>query len=150
MRLNLRASRTRGSALVLAGTLVFGLTAAGSAAAATAPAAPAATSAAATAHAALSPAGVGTVCQSALPSQADDTLNLIAQGGPFPFTKDGEVFHNYEGILPSEPNGYYHSYTVITPGSSTRGARRIVTADDGTDYYTANHYASFAAIDASC
>ncbi|AEW93256.1 putative guanyl-specific ribonuclease [Streptantibioticus cattleyicolor NRRL 8057 = DSM 46488] len=96
------------------------------------------------------PASVGSVCQSALPSQADDTLDLIAQGGPFPYAKDGEVFYNNEDVLPSEPTGYYHAYTVKTPGVSTRGARRIVTADDGTDYYTADHYSTFQVIDFSC
>ncbi len=141
MRITLRALRSRGSALLLAGTLVLGpAVAAGSAQAAPAPAA----------AGVVSPAAIGTVCQSALPSQADDTLNLIAQGGPFPYSQDGEVFYNNEGILPSEPSGYYHSYTVITPGSSTRGARRIVTADSGTDYYTADHYASFSRIDFGC
>lgn len=144
MRITLRALRSRGSALLLAGALVLGpAVAAGSAGSAQAATGPAAA-------VTLSPAAIGTVCQSALPSQADDTLNLIAQGGPFPYSQDGEVFYNNEGILPSEPTGYYHAYTVVTPGSSTRGARRIVTADSGTDYYTADHYASFDQIDFGC
>ncbi|MET9347197.1 ribonuclease domain-containing protein [Streptomyces termitum] len=100
---------------------------------------------------AASAASYGEICYSALPSQAYDTLRLIAAGGPFPYSQDGSVFQNREGVLPSRTLGYYHEYTVRTPGSSTRGARRIVT---GTayreDYYTADHYATFDLIDRSC
>ncbi|WP_042381361.1 ribonuclease domain-containing protein [Streptacidiphilus melanogenes] len=93
----------------------------------------------------------GTVCQSALPQEADDTLDLIAQGGPFPYSQDGTIFSNNEGVLPSEPYGYYHEYTVVTPGAPTRGARRIVEDQpDQIDYYTDDHYASFEQIDFSC
>ncbi|MBQ0998686.1 MULTISPECIES: ribonuclease domain-containing protein [Streptomyces] len=96
-------------------------------------------------------AAVGSICQSALPSQAHDTLDLIEQGGPFPFEQDGTVFQNREAILPSQSTGYYHEYTVITPGSDTRGARRIVTGEEPQeDYYTADHYASFDLIDYGC
>ncbi|MFD9790555.1 ribonuclease domain-containing protein [Streptomyces sp. NPDC059070] len=93
----------------------------------------------------------GTICHSALPPQADDTLNLIARGGPFPYAQDGVVFQNREHVLPSEPNGYYHEYTVKTPGSPTRGARRIVTGQQADeDYYTGDHYATFDLIDFGC
>ena len=96
-------------------------------------------------------AAVGSICQSALPSQAHDTLDLIEQGGPFPFEQDGTVFQNREAILPSQSTGYYHEYTVITPGSDTRGARRVVTGEEPQeDYYTADHYASFDLIDYDC
>ncbi|MGW0144253.1 ribonuclease domain-containing protein [Streptomyces sp. NPDC004822] len=96
-------------------------------------------------------AAVGSICQSALPSQAHDTLDLIEQGGPFPFEQDGTVFQNREGVLPSRSTGYYHEYTVITPGSDTRGARRIVTGEKSQeDYYTADHYATFDLIDYGC
>ena len=64
--------------------------------------------------------------------------------------QDGEVFQNREGVLPQEPQGYYHEYTVKTPGSSDRGARRIVTAESGTDYYTSDHYVTFDSIDFGC
>src|SRR5581483_11810348 len=76
---------------------------------------------------------LSTSCLSTLPSQVDDTLTLVADGGPFPYSKDGEVYYNDNGDLPSESTGYYHSYPVKTPGVSTRGARRVVTGDDGTD-----------------
>ncbi|EGX58010.1 putative guanyl-specific ribonuclease [Streptomyces zinciresistens K42] len=96
-------------------------------------------------------AAVGSVCQSALPAQANDTLRLIEQGGPYPFTQDGTVFQNRERILPSRSAGYYREYTVITPGSATRGARRIVTGQEQQeDYYTADHYATFDLIDYGC
>ncbi|MFD4629022.1 ribonuclease [Streptomyces sp. NPDC058284] len=94
---------------------------------------------------------VGKVCYSALPSQAHDTLDLIKAGGPYPYPQDGTVFQNREGVLPKQSSGYYHEYTVVTPGSGDRGARRIVTGDRSQeDYYTADHYASFALVDRGC
>jgi ribonuclease T1 len=96
-------------------------------------------------------AAVGSICYSGLPSQAYDTLELIEQGGPYPYSQDGSVFQNREGILPSQSTGYYHEYTVKTPGSSTRGARRIVTGEEyQEDYYTSDHYASFKLINYGC
>ncbi|MCZ0986050.1 ribonuclease domain-containing protein [Streptomyces diastatochromogenes] len=96
-------------------------------------------------------ASVGSICYSALPSQAYDTLDLIDQGGPFPYSQDGTVFSNREGVLPKQSSGYYHEYTVKTPGSSTRGARRIVTGEETQeDYYTSDHYATFDLIDFGC
>lgn len=99
------------------------------------------------AHAAVS----GSVCLSALPSQAHTTLDLIASGGPFPYSQDGVVFQNRERVLPAQSTGYYHEYTVVTPGSPTRGARRVVTGKQyHEDYYTADHYATFRKIDFGC
>ncbi|MEU0970950.1 ribonuclease [Streptomyces sp. NPDC005917] len=96
-------------------------------------------------------AAVGSICYSNLPSQAYDTLDLIASGGPFPYSQDGAVFRNQEGVLPSQSSGYYHEYTVKTPGSSTRGARRIVTGKQSQeDYYTSDHYATFDLINFGC
>ncbi|MFH9606964.1 ribonuclease domain-containing protein [Streptomyces sp. NPDC017448] len=96
-------------------------------------------------------AAVGSICYSALPPQAHDTLDLIERGGPFPYEQDGTVFQNREGLLPDRSTGYYHEYTVITPGSETRGARRIVTGEQNEeDYYTADHYASFDLVDHGC
>jgi ribonuclease T1 len=78
-----------------------------------------------------------------LPAEGIDTLELIASDGPFPYDKDGSTFSNREGILPQQPNGFYAEYTVITPGSDDRGARRIVGGDDGSRFYTSDHYSSF-------
>jgi ribonuclease T1 len=104
-----------------------------------------------TTTAAAAPTAVGSICYSDLPSQAHDTLELIDRGGPFPFERDGTVFQNREGILPSRSSGYYLEYTVITPGSDDRGARRIVTGEEyQEDYYTADHYASFDLVDHGC
>jgi ribonuclease T1 len=100
--------------------------------------------------AALAPAapvsGLDTVAVAELPEQAVDTLRLIESGGPFPYSKDGSTFGNREGILPDERSGYYREYTVETPGSDDRGARRIVTGSDGERYYTDDHYDSFREI----
>ncbi|MDN5760830.1 MAG: ribonuclease [Microlunatus sp.] len=82
-----------------------------------------------------------------LPREAQRTVALIEAGGPFPYGKDGSTFNNFEGVLPTEPRGYYREYTVPTPGEQTRGARRIVTGDRDRDlFYTADHYDTFARI----
>ncbi|HEX6886883.1 MAG TPA: ribonuclease domain-containing protein [Candidatus Nanopelagicales bacterium] len=78
-----------------------------------------------------------------LPPEGIQTLELIEAGGPFPYSKDGATFGNREGILPDQPTGFYAEYTVETPGSDDRGARRIVGGDDGSRFYTDDHYASF-------
>ncbi len=83
---------------------------------------------------------------SALPTQGQQTYRLIENGGPFPYSRDGVVFQNRERILPSRSQGTYHEYTVKTPGSSDRGARRIICALFPECYYTADHYASFQRI----
>lgn len=69
---------------------------------------------------------VSTILVAELPLEARDTLQLIKHDGPFPYARDGIVFSNYEHILPQQSRGYYHEYTVKTPGIRHRGARRIV------------------------
>ena len=84
-----------------------------------------------------------------LPTEALDTLRLIARGGPFPHRQDGTVFQNRERLLPNRPHGYYREFTVRTPGARNRGARRIVTGGDPAEvfYYTEDHYRSFREIE---
>ncbi|HEU5355485.1 MAG TPA: ribonuclease domain-containing protein [Actinocrinis sp.] len=89
------------------------------------------------------PAGLAVLTVSQLPSQAIETLRLVAAGGPYPYTEDDTVYGNYSGALPRERYGYYHEFTVVTPGSATRGARRVVTGSAGEDYYTPDHYVTF-------
>jgi ribonuclease T1 len=79
----------------------------------------------------------------ALPAEAQHTIQLIQRGGPFPFQRDGVAFGNYERRLPLQPRGYYREFTVPTPGTTNRGARRIIAGHDGEYYYTADHYRSF-------
>ncbi|WP_390623909.1 ribonuclease [Fodinicola feengrottensis] len=92
-----------------------------------------------------------TVGLSSLPSQATDTVRLVQKGGPFPYPQDGVVFDNREGLLPAQTSGYYHEYTVKTPGAPTRGTRRIITGGGSTNpahwYYTGDHYKSFSQVD---
>ncbi|MEV7888232.1 ribonuclease domain-containing protein [Streptomyces sp. NPDC002817] len=90
--------------------------------------------------------GMATVQEPRLPAQARETLDLIDVGGPFPYEKDGSVFGNFERRLPAHKRGYYHEYTVPTPGSRDRGARRIVTGRGDEIYYTDDHYDSFRAV----
>jgi ribonuclease T1 len=92
------------------------------------------------------PTVLPTVQLTQLPPEAARTVTLIRHGGPFPYDRDGVVFFNYEGLLPAEPSGYYHEYTVPTPGAEDRGARRIITGGDGTLYWTDDHYATFERI----
>ena len=87
---------------------------------------------------------------SALPPEAATTVHLIQDGGPFPYPgNDGVVFHNFEHTLPPEPDGYYHEYTVPTPGSPDRGTRRIITGAHGEYWYTGDHYETFVRVDVS-
>lgn len=89
-----------------------------------------------------------------LPPEARETLQLIQQGGPFPYRRDGTVFRNFERRLPLRERGYYREYTVPTPGLTHRGARRIVAGagpqgdvrSSGEYYYTDDHYRSFKRI----
>jgi len=81
-----------------------------------------------------------------LPSEARDALRLIKQHGPFPFPRDGVVFSNYEHRLPQQPRGYYHEFTVKTPGARNRGARRIVCGPLPECYYSGDHYQTFQRI----
>ncbi|MEV0191385.1 ribonuclease domain-containing protein [Kitasatospora purpeofusca] len=115
---------------------------------ATSPATPPAT-AAGTGWVPTDPA-LADVCRTRLPDQARDTLGLIAKGGPYPYRSDGIVFENRESRLPRKTSGYYHEFTVVTPGSGDRGARRVVTGDSGEQYWTADHYATFQEIDSRC
>lgn len=84
---------------------------------------------------------------SQLPPEAKETVDLIKKGGPYPYPEDGTVFQNREGILPDCQEGYYHEYTVKTPGSDDRGARRFVTGSEGEYFYTEDHYESFKIVD---
>jgi ribonuclease T1 len=85
-----------------------------------------------------------------LPREARLTLAHIRDNGPFAYERDGVSFGNREGLLPRRPRGYYHEYTVKTPGSRGRGARRIVCGGEKTSlaecYYSDDHYQSFKSI----
>ena len=91
-----------------------------------------------------------TITKAQLPGEAAETLRLIKAGGPFPFGEDGVLFRNSAGLLPQHPRGYYHAYTVRTPGSADRGQRRIVCGElrkqTSDCYYTEDYYASFKRI----
>ena len=90
--------------------------------------------------------GLPVVAVGELPAEARDTLRAIKQGGPFAFKRDGAVFNNFEQILPKRQRGYYHEYTVMTPGENNRGVRRIISGETSEYYYTADHYQTFKRI----
>lgn len=52
----------------------------------------------------------------------------------------GDKFGNREGVL---PDGTYHECDIDTIGQNSRGAKRLVYADDGRIYYTEDHYETF-------
>lgn len=87
--------------------------------------------------------GLPTAALTDLPREAQQTYDLIVRGGPYPYSKDGAVFGNREGLLPQQDYGWYREYTVQTPGSGDRGARRFVVGEDDTAFYTDDHYESF-------
>jgi ribonuclease T1 len=94
--------------------------------------------------------GLVTVTVAELPRQGQEVYERIRGGGAFTHDKDGTVFGNRERQLPIEKRGYYREYTVATPGSRDRGARRIVCGGPPRTphacYYSADHYASFRKI----
>ena len=104
----------------------------------------------------VSPAGARTsgvipdVALNDLPPEAREVDALIRKGGPFRYDRDGIVFGNREKMLPPEPRGYYHEYTVHTPGVSSRGGRRIICGGPPRQpdacWYTSDHYRSFRRI----
>lgn len=89
---------------------------------------------------------IADVSVKALPPEAREVLNLIEKGGPYPFDRDGIVFGNFEKRLPIKARGYYHEFTVKTPGVKHRGARRIVTGAGGEKFYSDDHYKTFKRI----
>lgn len=96
-------------------------------------------------------ASANSIALAQLPAEAQTTHSLIRSGGPFPYRKDGVVFGNRERSLPAQPRGFYREYTVPTPRSHNRGARRIVCGGKEPTrpqvcYYTGDHYASFSRI----
>jgi ribonuclease T1 len=106
------------------------------------------TSAAAGGAVAGSESGLEVKPLSGLPQQAADTWKLIEKNGPFPYPRnDGVQFQNREKRLPAKAGDYYKEYTVPTPGSPDRGARRLITGNQREVYYTADHYDSFVVVD---
>jgi ribonuclease T1 len=88
-------------------------------------------------------AALADISVKALPPEARETLTLIEKGGPYPYDRDGIVFGNFEKRLPIKDRGYYHEFTVRTPGVKHRGARRIITGKNGERYFSDDHYQSF-------
>ena len=90
--------------------------------------------------------GLPIVAVGDLPPEAAQILAVIDRGGPYAEDEDGGTFQNREEILPDRPMGYYQEFTVPTPGSDDRGARRIVSGEGGEFYWTDDHYSSFSRI----
>jgi ribonuclease T1 len=108
--------------------------------------APGSASTRATPSAVANPSRLPEIKASELPAEARQTLELIARGGPYPYSRDNVPFGNFERVLPQKASGYYREFTVRTPGEPDRGARRIVAGNAGEKYYTDDHYESFTFI----
>ncbi len=93
-------------------------------------------------------AGMAVKALSSLPAEAGATWKLVESDGPFPHPRnDGVTFQNREKRLPQKDSGYYKEYTVPTPGSPDRGARRLVTGKEKEVFYTGDHYSTFVVVD---
>ena len=95
----------------------------------------------------IASAPIGQIPFRALPAEAQAVALSICHRGQKPHADlhDGTIFYNVENRLPSRRLGYYHEYTVPTPGLSERGARRIIVGGipPQVGYYTADHYRTF-------
>lgn len=110
------------------------------------------------------PPGTGLSPEFSDPGRVSLILDLVARvhdGRPLPFPKDGAVFANREGRLPTRPSGYYREYTVLPPAGSPsditvggrpfrisppqgrRGAERLVIGGGELLWYTPDHYKTF-------
>ncbi|MDO4378167.1 MAG: ribonuclease domain-containing protein [Erysipelotrichia bacterium] len=55
----------------------------------------------------------------------------------------GDIFSNYEKLLPTKEGRIYYECDIDTHGKDSRGAKRIIYSNDGLIYYTDDHYESF-------
>ena len=66
-------------------------------------------------------------------------LNRVVEGKCI----GGDVFHNFEELLPDKEGRVYYECDIGTLHSKKRGAKRIVFSNDGLVYYTSDHYEHF-------
>lgn len=79
-------------------------------------------------------------------AEVQKTLSRIIQDRPL-YHQDGAVFQNREGNLPNRSDrSYYSEWTIKTPGSVDRWARRIIEGKWGELYFTDDHYDHFTQI----
>ena len=100
-----------------------------------------------------SPAASGGITTAAfgVPRVALDTLEVIDRTGNAPTGYvGGRRFGNFEGHLPVTAGAsrvHYREWDVARHVLGVnRGPRRLVTGDDGSAYYSADHYATFLRI----
>jgi ribonuclease T1 len=81
------------------------------------------------------------------PQYAYDVLNYIMNhnGQPMDGYVGGSTFGNYEKLLPKGVS--YREYDVhLHQNGVNRGAERLVLGDDGSAWYTSDHYVTFVRI----
>lgn len=78
----------------------------------------------------------------------EPTLSRIEAGnvGKAFSKKDGTVFQNNEGLLPTTNGVTYSEYVVPTPAVKGAGPMRVIKGSDGSAYFTSNDYQSFVQI----
>ena len=94
---------------------------------------------------AATPDELPTIASPSCRAEARDVLAQIDRGGPFRYERDGVVFGNREHILPAQPRGYYHEYTVPHAAARTtaaRGASCAAAPQRAPDacFYSDDHY----------
>jgi guanyl-specific ribonuclease Sa len=91
--------------------------------------------------------GLSVVALSELPAEAEETAQLIAADGPFPYEDDGETFLNSAEGLPARESGYYKVYTVPSSESGEPTTRRLITGEGRELYWTDDLYETFVRVD---
>jgi ribonuclease T1 len=101
------------------------------------------------------PTAAGTAPSAQVPARVTATLAKIDAGAWPPKgdsgTQGGRHFGNFEGRLPKTTTGgkriQYTEWDVNAKQAGRgRDAERIITGDDGSAWYTLNHYQSFTRI----
>lgn len=86
--------------------------------------------------------GVRSVPVEDLPATARATLSLVDAGGPFPDPADGTAYRDRDGLLPSQPPGYYRQYSVVEPGSDGGTSWYLVIGEQQETYWTTDGFAT--------
>ena len=86
-----------------------------------------------------------------LPKEGREVLHQITNWRALPVrSRRRGVPATARGCFRPAHKGYYHEYTVHTPGASNRGARRIICGGPSKSpdacFYTSDHYQSFKRI----
>ena len=91
----------------------------------------------------IPPPGMNTLEENRLPPEAQKTIEIINAGHTYSRRRNNIVFHNREGNLPQQEDGYYREWTIRERGQTGRKKKRFVIGSNNELFYTTNHYKSF-------